>query len=98
GLQVQFNGRPVPILYASANQINLQVPFELPSTPATFALKLLPGDVSIRASAIQSLGLFTTDGVHAAALNQDLTVNSQSNPAMAGSVVSLFGTGAIWPP
>jgi uncharacterized protein (TIGR03437 family) len=45
----------------------------------------------------RSIGIFTVDGVHAAALNQDGTVNSAANPAQAGSIVSIFGTGAAWP-
>jgi uncharacterized protein (TIGR03437 family) len=45
----------------------------------------------------QSLGIFTSDGVHAAALNQDGTVNSAANPAASGSIVTVFGTGATWP-
>ena len=44
----------------------------------------------------QALGLFA-NGSWAAALNQDGTVNSISNPAASGSIVSLFGTGVIWP-
>jgi uncharacterized protein (TIGR03437 family) len=30
-------------------------------------------------------------------VNQDGTVNSAANPAPAGSVVALYGTGAVWP-
>jgi uncharacterized protein (TIGR03437 family) len=37
--------------------------------------------------------LLSSDGVHALALNQDGSVNSASNPAAAGSVVSVFATG-----
>ena len=41
-------------------------------------------------------GLFAQTGTGigaAAALNQDNTVNSQTNPAVQGSVITLFGTG-----
>lgn len=38
--------------------------------------------------------LFTVDGVAAAAVNEDGALNSLANPAPAGSVVSLYGTGA----
>jgi uncharacterized protein (TIGR03437 family) len=37
--------------------------------------------------------VYTLDGIHAAALNQDLTLNSADNPAPVGSIVSLFTTG-----
>jgi uncharacterized protein (TIGR03437 family) len=33
------------------------------------------------------------DGTHAAALNQDGTVNSAANPVAPGSIVSVFATG-----
>lgn len=49
-----------------------------------------PGPSFIRA---WSPALFTLDGRQVAALNQDGTVNSQSNPAAPGSVVVLFATG-----
>ena len=37
--------------------------------------------------------VFTVDGVYAAALNQDGTINSADNPAAPGSIVSIFATG-----
>jgi len=43
-----------------------------------------------------TVGIFTTDGVYAAALNQDGTVNSAANPAPPETVVTLFGTGGAW--
>jgi uncharacterized protein (TIGR03437 family) len=100
GVEVKVNGTPAPILYAGPNQINFQVPFNLPSYPSAQPVQLVwpAGNVSVQLPLGQSLGLFTTDGAHAAALNQDGTVNSESNPAAVGAVVSLFGTGAIWPP
>jgi uncharacterized protein (TIGR03437 family) len=38
-------------------------------------------------------GVFTVDGTHAAALNQDGTINSASNPAAPNSIVSIWATG-----
>ena len=99
-VQVLVNGTPAPLLYAGPNQINLQVPFEVSTLYlAVHTLEAVTpsGSVSIGAPLGQSLGIFTTDGAHAAALNQDGTVNSLSNPAPSGSIVSLFGTGAVWP-
>ncbi len=37
--------------------------------------------------------IFTIDGTHAAALNQDYSVNSQANPATDKQAILLFGTG-----
>jgi uncharacterized protein (TIGR03437 family) len=102
GLQVLFDGTPAALLYAGPDQINLQVPFEVPTgvgsaAPITLQVVTPSGNPSIQLGIAQSLGIFTTDRSHAAALNQDGTVNSASNPASAGSIVSLFGTGATWP-
>jgi uncharacterized protein (TIGR03437 family) len=55
------------------------------------------GDLTMMPPTAPSLGIFTTDGVYAAALNQDGTVNSLYNRAAAGSVVALYATGAMWP-
>lgn len=38
-------------------------------------------------------GVFTVDGIHAAALNQDGTVNSADHRAPPGSIVAVFATG-----
>ena len=93
--QVLIGGVPARILYSSPTQINLQVPFETKTGLAQVALAV--GSSETQAPVAPSLGIFTSDGVHAAALNQDGTVNSTSNPAARGSIVTLYGTGAIWP-
>jgi uncharacterized protein (TIGR03437 family) len=96
--RVLVNGIPAPILLASPTQINLQVPFGISLSSLPQVQVISPsGSVSAQIPVSQSIGIFTTDGVHAAALNQDGSVNSADNPAPAGSAVSLFGTGAMWP-
>jgi uncharacterized protein (TIGR03437 family) len=45
------------------------------------------------AVADSAVALFTNAPGHAAANNQDGSVNSQANPAARGSVISLYGTG-----
>lgn len=103
-VQVQVAGFPATVLYAGSNQINIQVPFELATVVASgpvfpsIQVVLSSGTVIVApAPATQSVGVFTSDGIHAAALNQDGTVNSMSNPVVHGSIVTLFGTGAVWP-
>lgn len=101
---VQFHGAPetvmiagvaAPVLYAGPDQINVQVPFEADSGRVNLTL---PAEgITIPLPITRSLGIFTTDGIHAAAVNQDGTVNSAANPAPEGSVVTLYGTGAVWP-
>jgi uncharacterized protein (TIGR03437 family) len=101
-IQVLIGGVPATVLYAGTTQINFQVPFEFSEYGSQQVQVMLPsGTVTLQPGLSisrygQSLGIFTTDGLHAAALNQDGSVNSASNPAARGSVVTLFGTGAIW--
>ena len=93
-VQVFFGGRPAPVLYAGPNQINVQAPF---AGVGPIQVILPSGSISLDQPYSRTLGIFTADGVHAAALNQDGSANSASNPAPRGSIVSLFGTGAVWP-
>jgi uncharacterized protein (TIGR03437 family) len=88
------------MLYAGPNQINVQVPFETYNYGiASVQVVLQSGGISLDLPVTPSIGIFTADGVHAAALNQDGSINSPSNPAARGSIVTLFGTGALfWPP
>jgi uncharacterized protein (TIGR03437 family) len=92
---VMIAGVAAPVLYAGPNQINVQVPFEADS--GSVDLTLPSEDITILLPIRRSLGIFTTDGIHAAAVNQDGTVNSAANPAAMGSVVTIYGTGAVWP-
>ena len=100
GAEVTFDGAPAPLLYASDRQINTIVPFE-----AAGVLKVcvrVSGnptncmDARIRAA---SPGIFTLpitpgmQGMFAAAVNEDGTVNSEGNPAPRGSIISLYATG-----
>jgi len=95
-VQVLVDGVSAPVLYSGPNQINFQVPFE--ASQMRVQVTLLSGTFSFDIPNSRSIGLFTTDGVHAAAINQDGTVNSASNPAGSQTIVSLFGTGASWMP
>jgi uncharacterized protein (TIGR03437 family) len=95
-----LTGTALPVVYSNDSQITLQA---VSGTPASGeyllyfswqGLQLIyPVPIKVRTA---TPGLFTggfgKDGV-AAALNQDGTRNSTSNPAAAGSVVQLFGTG-----
>ncbi len=93
--QVLANGS-AQILYAGRNQINIEVPSGCCSFGSTVSIVLPSGTLSFKLPAVQvqSVGIFTVDGSHAAALNEDGTVNSATNPASMASIVSLFGTGA----
>ena len=102
GDRVFFNDTPGAILYASDEQINTIVPF---SVRVGAPLKISVRRAGIEtASAVVAVAaahpeLFKTRELHAAALNQDGSVNSEQNPASVGSVVTVWGTGAAgWAP
>ncbi len=96
GVQLTFNGAPAPLLYVSDGQINAIAPWSLEDAGT---VEICASYAGSRASCIErevvaaNPGVFTTDGVHAAALNQDGTINSASNPAKFGTIVSAFATG-----
>ena len=88
-----------PILYASSGQTSAIVPYEVAGKTSTVVTVQYQGTASAGVTlAVTSseLGLFTanTSGSgQGAILNQDLSVNSASNPAAAGSIIVLYGTG-----
>jgi uncharacterized protein (TIGR03437 family) len=100
GTSVTFDGMAAPLLYAGANQINAIVPFGVAGKTGTQIVVTVNGVSSpadVEAVAVASPGIYSSDmsGTgQAAALNQDGTVNSASNPAERGSVVSFWITGA----
>jgi uncharacterized protein (TIGR03437 family) len=93
---VTFDGTPAPLIYVQDGQINAIAPWRLTAGRTTNICVSYNGAAASciqRAVVAAAPGVFTTDGTHAAALNQDGTVNSPSNPAKAGSIVSIFATG-----
>lgn len=105
GVRVLFDDRPAPLLYVQTGQINAVAPFDLnPNQPVTLTVEY-EGKRLIHMLRVVSAqpGMFTSDGSGhgwVAALNQDGSVNSTTNPAQVGSIVSLFftGTGPTAPP
>jgi uncharacterized protein (TIGR03437 family) len=95
GATVTVNGLTAPIFYGSPVQINAQVPFQVPAASATVVVKLGGNVVGSSGITVQNVapGLFLSSGGQAAALNQDSSANSPSNPAAAGNVISVFLTG-----
>lgn len=107
-LSVTFDGVAAPILYADTVQINAVVPFKT-GADGPFTLVSInsgtqvigPYQLPVAAAVPEIFGtwieppsLATSGNEQAAALNQDGTVNSSTNPAAPGSVVSIFATGA----
>jgi uncharacterized protein (TIGR03437 family) len=98
GTAVLFNGFPAPIIYTSAGQVAAIVPYEIAGVATAQILVNYQGKyvaAGTAAVAPSAPGIFTVNsGIgQAAALNQDASVNSASNPAAAGSVIVLYLTG-----
>jgi uncharacterized protein (TIGR03437 family) len=92
---LSINGAPVPLLFAGPNQVNAQVPFDVPPGTSVAALQVagMPA-VSIEFSVASTApGIFAVAGNQAWARNADGSLNTPNNPADAGSRVSVFLTG-----
>ena len=96
--QLLFDGKPATTFYVGASQINALTPANLSPNSTTQV------SIAVDGAAVAVFGfnvvnavpaIFTVaDGVgQAAAINQDGTVNSASNPAVRGSVIVLYATG-----
>jgi len=96
GVVVTFDGTPAPLLWVQDAQINAVAPWSLTPGQSTqvcaFYNSVKPNCVAWPV-AQTAPAVFTVDGVHAAAVNQDGTVNSGVNPAPVGSIVAVWATG-----
>lgn len=98
GVQVEFDGVPAPLLYVGTNQINAVVPSDVSGqTSTTLSITTPTGQITgIVLSVVASFPeVFAMEppGNAAYAINQDGTLNSSSNPAAVGSIVSVWATG-----
>jgi uncharacterized protein (TIGR03437 family) len=96
GTQVLFDGVAVPLLYVSQSQVNAVTPFALAPGKST-QVQVVAGTAAspvLQNIVVSSQPAIFTNGVSAAALNQDGTINSVSNPAKLGSIVTVWATGA----
>jgi uncharacterized protein (TIGR03437 family) len=98
GTQVLIGGIPAPLLFASSSQINAVVPFAVtgPNTQIQVVYQGQPTastTVAVQPASPALFALDATGGGPGAILNQNLSVNSDTNPASPGSVVVLYATG-----
>ncbi len=104
GTQVTFGGIAAPVFSAQAQQVTVQVPWEIAGQTSTEVV------VSYGQMAVASIPVVVATaapGIYAVT-NSDGTVNSPSNPAKAGNAITIYGTGggvtnplgitgALWP-
>lgn len=89
GTQVTFDGVAAPLLLVSPGQVNAIVPYSVAgreSTRLQVTYQNRPTNTITLPVTTSSPGVF-------AITNQDGSVNSATNPAEAGSVLILYGTG-----
>jgi uncharacterized protein (TIGR03437 family) len=104
--QVLFNGQPAPLLLVSPGQINFMVPMNAPTsgTADVQVVRQSTGQIltdgtvamnSVSPAVFGGNGACIRAGKCPAAVvnDADNTVNGPSNPAAAGSYISIFATG-----
>jgi uncharacterized protein (TIGR03437 family) len=98
--QVLFDGVASPMVFASDSQVNAIVPFGIAAGTTTQVQVQYQGQASASVPltvAPTGIGIFSADSSGAGAavvLNQDGSLNSPNQPAVPGSVVTLWATGA----
>jgi uncharacterized protein (TIGR03437 family) len=100
GVEVLFDGQPAPLLYVQSRQINAIAPVGISGQAQTNISvvynQTTVGSIAAPVMSFGAPGIFRLQpgvSTQAAAINQDGTTNSPSNPAARGSVVAVWGTG-----
>jgi uncharacterized protein (TIGR03437 family) len=95
GSTVTINGTPAPINYASASQINVQLPYEAGAGTAAVMVGGTCGNSVMATFQVAKAApyIFQSGTGNAIVQNQDYSVNGPTNPAKAGSYVTVYLTG-----
>ncbi len=96
GVEVTFDDNPVPLLWVQDAQINTVAPWSLtPGQNTQVCVSYNHANTNCLTWAVQQAvpGVFTVDGTYALAINQDESINSATNPAPVGSIVTVWATG-----
>jgi uncharacterized protein (TIGR03437 family) len=90
GVQVSINGTNIPLFYVSATQINAVIPMEVAANAAA-TVRVTNGTALSANYTVRIVG--SSPEINPTVLNQDGTINSGSNPAPGGSIVTFWVTG-----
>ena len=91
---ITVDGQTATILAATPFQLNFQIPPGLAPGGHTMRIESAFGSAEQTIDlAVNSPGVFTLGANRGAILNQNGTVNSSTNPATRGQVISVYGTG-----
>lgn len=91
GSQVEVNGVPVPMFYASPIQLGVQIPSELAAGGTASVQVIVDGQSS--AASVVNIGAFSP-GIFAGAITHaDNTAVVTANPAVSGETVTIYATG-----
>ena len=99
GATVQFDGVSAPILYSSASQVNVQVPWEVQGKASTSvtvtanSVTSAPQAISVGAADPGIFSLGAPQGGQGAIVNPAGIVVDANSPAHAGDYVEIFCTG-----
>ena len=95
GASITVDGKPAPVLYSQAGQINFIAPWSLRTDGTRVTICVTANAASsclYAATAPIAPGLFVVNS-QIAAINPDGTINSPQHPAPSGSYVSVYLTG-----
>ncbi len=93
--RVSSAGRSWPLVFVSPNQINAQVPYDVPPGPLAVTVSTAAGDSAAETITIAPAapGIFLRDGRRAIAQNQDFRLNDPATPEARGRVLTVYLTG-----
>lgn len=90
GAEVRFDGIPAPILYAQYGQINVQAPYAIAGNATTHVEAFYQG----KSGGTVDLAVAPANpALFPVAVNQDGSLNSETNPAARGTIMAFFATG-----
>jgi uncharacterized protein (TIGR03437 family) len=90
GAEIHFDGVAAPIFYAQAGQVNAQAPYAIAGQSITHLEMFYQGQPVGEADVHVAVA---TPAVFPTVLNADGSLNSASNPALQGSILTFFATG-----